>query len=117
MLCLNHIKQIKASLGISGVQTSVSSWKDTSAENGAQIDLILDRKDQIINLCEMKFSIDEYEITKQYDAQLRQKKSVFSSTTKTRKALHLTMVTTYGVKRNMYSNTIQNKVVLEDLFQ
>jgi AAA+ ATPase superfamily predicted ATPase len=117
MLCLNHIKQIKASLGISGVQTSVSSWKDTSAENGAQIDLILDRKDQIINLCEMKFSIDEYEITKQYDAQLRQKKSVFSSTTKTRKALHLTMVTTYGVKRNMYSNTIQNEVVLEDLFQ
>ena len=117
MLCLNHIKQIKAALGISGVQTAVSSWHDSTNEGGAQIDLIIDRKDQTINLCEMKFSTDEYEITKSYDNQLRQKRSVFISKTKTRKATHLTMVTTYGLKQNMYSNSIQSEVVLEDLFR
>ena len=117
MLCLYHLKQIKTALGISGVQTSASSWKDYESENGAQIDLILDRKDQIINLCEMKFATDEYEITKNYDTQLRQKKSVFAAKTKTRKAIHFTMVTTYGLKQNMYSNSIQSEVVLEDLFR
>lgn len=117
MLCLYHLKQIKTALGISGVQTSASSWKDYESENGAQIDLILDRKDQIINLCEMKFASDEYEITKNYDTQLRQKKSVFAAKTKTRKAIHFTMVTTYGLKQNMYSNSIQSEVVLEDLFR
>ena len=117
MLCLYHLKQIKTALGISGVQTSASSWKDYESENGAQIDLILDRKDQIINLCEMKFATDEYEITKNYDTQLRQKKSVFAAKTKTRKAIHITMVTTYGLKQNMYSNSIQSEVVLEDLFR
>lgn len=117
MLCLYHLKQIKTALGISGVQTSASSWKDYESENGAQIDLVLDRKDQIINLCEMKFATDEYEITKNYDTQLRQKKSVFAAKTKTRKAIHFTMVTTYGLRQNMYSNSIQSEVVLEDLFR
>lgn len=117
MLCLNHIKQIKTALGISGVQTSASSWIDTTTENGAQIDLIIDRKDQIINLCEMKFSTDEYEITKHYDTILRQKKSIFMSKTKTRKAIHTTMVTTFGLKQNIYRNSIQSEVTLADLFQ
>lgn len=117
MLCLNHIKQIKTALGISGVQTSASSWIDTTTENGAQIDLIIDRKDQIINLCEMKFSTDEYEITKHYDTILRQKKSIFTSKTKTRKAVHTTMLTTFGLKQNIYRNSIQSEVTLADLFQ
>ena len=82
-----------------------------------KIDLVLDRKDQIINLCEMKFATNEYEITKNYDNQLRQKKSVFAAKTKTRKAIHITMVTTYGLKQNMYSNSIQSELVLENLFR
>mgnify|MGYP003404020218 CR=1 len=77
---------------------------------------VIDRRDQTINLCEMKFSQGEFEITKQYDEHLRKRSELFRSATKTRKALHQTFVTTYGLKKNMYSGTIQSEVVLDDLF-
>jgi len=111
-LCLHHIRQIKRKLGISGVQSDVYAWKG----DGGQIDLLIDRRDQTINLCEMKFSQGEFRITKQYDEHLRERTELFRSATKTRKALHLTFVTTYGVKRNMNSGDIQSEVVLDDLF-
>lgn len=111
-LCLQHIHQIKWKLGISGVQSDVCAWKD----NGGQIDLVIDRRDQTINLCEMKFSQSEFEITKKYDEHLRQRMEKFRAATKTRKALHQTFVTTYGIKKNMYSGNVQNEVRLDDLF-
>ena len=111
-LCLHHIRQIKQKLGITGVQSDVYAWKG----EGGQIDLLIDRRDQTINLCEMKFSQGEFEITKQYDEHLRNRAEHFRSATKTRKALHQTFVTTYGLKRNMYSGNIQSEVLLDDLF-
>lgn len=111
-LCLHHIRQIKQKLGISGVQSDVCAWKG----NGGQIDLLIDRRDQTINLCEMKFSQGEFEITKQYDEHLRERAENFRSSVKTRKALHQTFVTTYGIKKNMYSGNIQSEVKLDDLF-
>lgn len=111
-LCLHHIRQIKQKLGITGVQSDVCAWK---GEDG-QIDLLIDRRDQTINLCEMKFSQSEFEITKQYDEHLRSRTESFRSATKTRKALHQTFVTTYGLKQNIYSGNIQSEVVLDDLF-
>ncbi len=111
-LCLQHIRQIKWKLGISGVQSDICAWKD----NGGQIDLVIDRRDQTINLCEMKFSQSEFEITKKYDEHLRQRMEKFRAATKTRKALHQTFVTTYGIKKNMYSGNVQNEVRLDDLF-
>lgn len=111
-LCLHHIRQIKQKLGITGVQSDVCAWKG----EGGQIDLLIDRRDQTINLCEMKFSQGEFEITKQYDEHLRNRTESFRSVTKTRKALHQTFVTTYGLKRNMYSGNIQSEVLLDDLF-
>lgn len=111
-LCMHHIRQIKRKLGISGVQSDVCGWKG----EGAQIDLLIDRRDQTINLCEMKFSLGEFEITKQYDERLRERTEIFRSSTKTRKSLHLTFVTTYGVKKNIYSGNVQSEVTLDDLF-
>lgn len=111
-LCLHHVRQIKRKLGITGVQSDVCAWKG----NGGQIDLLIDRRDQTINLCEMKFSQSEYEITKQYDEHLRERAESFRTATKTRKALHLTFVTTYGLKKNIYSGNIQSEVTLDDLF-
>lgn len=111
-LCLHHIRQIKQKLGITGVQSDICAWKG----EGGQIDLLIDRRDQTINLCEMKFSQGEFEITKQYDEHLRNRAESFRSATKTRKALHQTFVTTYGLKRNMYSGNIQSEVLLDDLF-
>ena len=109
---MHHIRHIKQKLGINGVQSDICGWKG----DGAQIDLLIDRRDQTINLCEMKFSQNVYEITKQYDEHLRERVETFRQATKIRKALHQTFVTTYGLKKNMYSGTIQSEVVLDDLF-
>lgn len=117
-LCLLHLPQIKKSLGISGVVANAFSWQTKANEehDGAQIDLLIDRSDNVINICEMKFANDEFVIDKEYDAQLRRKLSVFSLVTKSRKTVHLTMVTSYGVRHNSYYNTINSEVCLDDLF-
>lgn len=117
-LCLHHLEQIRRSIGIIGVQCETSAWFSKGAEGkrGAQIDLLIDRRDRVINICEMKYSINEFTIDSEYDKSLRNKIQVFRDETKTRKALHLTMITTYGVKKNMYSNGVQSQVVLDDLF-
>lgn len=111
-LCLHHIRQIKQKLGISGVQSDICGWRNDKA----QIDLLIDRRDQTINICEMKFSQGEFEITKQYDERLRERAEIFRSATRTRKSIHMTFVTTYGLKKNMYSGNVQSEVVLDDLF-
>jgi AAA+ ATPase superfamily predicted ATPase len=113
MICLQHVPQIKSALGISGVQTSVSSWHHPEA----QIDLLIDRKDQVINLCEMKFSIAPFSINKKYAESLRNKISVFKSETKTRKAIYLTLITTFGLEQNKYAYLAQNSLTMEDLFR
>jgi AAA+ ATPase superfamily predicted ATPase len=83
MVCLHHIPQIKNALGISGVQTSTYTWQSKDA----QVDLALDRKDQVINICEMKFSINPFTIDKKYSEILRNKLGSFREVTQTRKAL------------------------------
>ena len=97
------------------------SWRyqpDSNDAKGAQIDLVIDRRDKVINLCEMKYTSDtEYVITKDEDAKLRNKRAAYREQTKTKKAIHLTMITPNGVKRNSYWNDIQSEVTLNDLFQ
>ncbi|MBQ4407765.1 MAG: AAA family ATPase [Bacteroidales bacterium] len=118
-VCLQHVEQIKKALGISGVMCNVCSWvyrpKDQT-EKGVQIDLLIDRDDDVINLCEMKYSNSEYSITREYESELRRKSSVFENKTSTRKAVRTVMVTTYGIARNEWSNDIMNQVVMDDLF-
>ena len=117
-LCMAHTQQIKVALGISGVLSNVYSWRKEADEtsDGAQIDLLIDRNDQVINLCEMKYSLSEYAIDAEYEQKLRNKKSAFIDATNTRKAVHLTMVTTFGIKANAHSGIVQNEVKLDDLF-
>ena len=117
-LCMAHTQQIKATLGIAGVLSNVYSWRKEADEtsDGAQVDLLIDRKDQVINLCEMKYSLSEYAIDAEYEQKLRNKKSAFINATNTRKAVHLTMVTTFGIKANVHSGIVQNEVKLDDLF-
>lgn len=119
-VCFQHIPQINKALGISGVVSSTYSWiyrAQNEQESGVQIDMLLDRDDDVINLCEMKFSSDEYEITKSYDAELRRKARVFSAKTNTKKAVTTVMITTYGLVQNAYAADIQNQVTMEDLFE
>jgi hypothetical protein len=114
------VEKIKEKLGISGVLSHAYAWHHAgdgaSGEGGAQVDLVIDRNDGIINLCEMKFAGGEYAIDKKGEEGLRKKAEVFRRTTKTKKALHITMVTTYGLLRNSHSQVVQSEVTLADLF-
>ena len=117
MLCLSHVETIKQALGISGVQTLVRSWRSAEMSgNGAQIDLLIDRKDETVNLCEIKFCNDEYAIDNDYEQRLRRKVNTFMAETKTNKSVILTMITTFGIKENKYSDMVQKRIVLNDLF-
>ena len=117
-VCLAHIPQIKQALGIAGVLTACSSWSSSEAGGqGAQVDLVLERADNIINLCEMKFSSQEYAVDKKEDLALRNKLGAFASETRTRKAVRLTLVTTYGLKPSPYASVFQSALCMEDLFR
>ena len=116
MLCLTHLNQIKKALGISGIQANACSWRSSSSDNAAQIDLLIDRKDDTINLCEMKYSKGPFVIDKEYFAKLQNKLDAFTAETSTRKSLMLTMVTNCGLKHNSYSDIVQKELVLDDLF-
>jgi len=117
MLCLNHVEQMKIALGISSVQCRVCSWRTHKNKvKGAQIDLLIDRADQTINLCEMKFSKTEYEITKNDSENFEKKIEAFISETNTKKSVMFTMVTSFGIKRNKYSGFVQKELTLDNLF-
>ena len=115
-VCILHINQIKHALGISGIACNVCSWTYKNANQGAQIDLVIDRGDKSIDLCEMKYSIGPYELKKDYVEWMRERRNLFRDVTGTNKTLRLTLVAAGGVKQNKYSSSIQGKVVLSDLF-
>jgi len=114
-VCFAHIKQIKEALGISGVHTDISSWQSRGDQKGAQIDLVIERGDRVVNLCEIKFFKGPFEIDRACDLELRGKIEAFRRETKTRNALHLTMITTYGVKPGKYSGLVQSEVNMDEL--
>lgn len=119
-VCMQHVDQIKLKLGISGVLTYQYAWRyqgvKTLGLKGVQIDLLIDRNDGIIDLCEMKYSKEEYAITEAYSREMASKASTFSQVSKTHKAVHTVMVTTYGLVPNAYAYDVQNQVVMDDLF-
>ena len=118
-ICLQHVAQIKEAIGVGGVLTHVFAWRhapDSDCPEGAQIDLLIERADRVVNVCEIKFTQKPYLITREYNERLRRKVAVFASVTKTRLAPHLTMITTYGISRSGYLGAFQSEVTLEDLF-
>lgn len=115
-VCIHHVNQIKQSLGINGIASDVCSWSYKDEHQGAQIDLVIDRSDKCIDLCEMKYCDREFELKKDYVEWMRERRDLFKEKTGTRKSLRLTMVTSSGVKQGKYSSAIQGKVCLDDLF-
>lgn len=117
-VCFQHIPQIKQAMGIAGVATQCYSWKakGDALSSGTQIDMVLDRRDNIINICEMKFSKGEYTITKDYAMALNNKVERFIESTKNKKTILLTMITTNGVVHNEYWNQIQCDITTDELF-
>lgn len=118
-ICLKHIPQIKKALGISGIYSLSSSFykKGTADEKGIQIDLLIDRKDQVINLVEIKFYNKEFSLTKAYADNLRQKMWRFEEITKTKKQISWVFISSYGLKKNSYSlDLVDKSLVIDDLF-
>jgi uncharacterized protein len=118
-ICRGHIDQIKAALGISGVYTQHSSWKFKGDDvlPGAQIDMVIDRGDQIIHICEAKFTKESFGINNIYAERLQLRKSIFRQATQTKKAVFTTLLTTYPAIKNMhYLGEIDNEISMDKLF-
>lgn len=117
-VCLQHIRQLKVALGISGVQTNVCSWfaKGVPDRRGAQIDLVMQRADGVTDLFEMKHSGSVFTIDREYAQDLQNKVDTYAHLSKDRRTLHLVMVTTEGITRNSYFNIVQNEITMDDLF-
>jgi len=116
-VCLLHVEQIKQALGISGVISRIHSWRSATTKNGAQIDLLIDRVDDVIDLCEMKYTKDPWEMTEEDSNDIIHKESGFRTETGTTKAIHNILVSANGVRRNSFSDEFQNIVTLDDLFK
>ena len=118
-ICLKHLPQIKKALGISGVYSTASSFlkKGNEEEDGIQFDLLIDRNDHVINICEIKFYGAEVTIDKAAALDYRNKIAAFKETTRTRKQIFLTMITTFGVKQNPHSlGLVDIFLTMDDLF-
>ncbi len=115
-ICLQHIGALKKALGISGVYTEESSWLDKA--RSVQIDLLIDRRDHVINLCEVKFTLKPFILTKAYKEELEKKLFAFKEETQTRKSVFPTLITTFGLKENIHSlGFIQNSITMDGLFE
>ena len=107
-------------MGISGIYSLASSFyqKGTTEISGIQIDLLLDRKDHVINLFELKFYNEIYSFTKSDSQTLRRKMSAFRAATKTKKQLFWTLVTTFGIQKNQYSlDIVDTELDMDILFE
>lgn len=120
LVCLLHLQQIKQALGIAGIAANASVWRYVpprgSDESGAQIDLVIDRADHNINLCEMKFSTCKYSMTQAYEEKIRSRMQLFLEKTGVTKSLICTLVTTFGVNKGIHSAVVGKELTMADLF-
>lgn len=117
-LCFNHIPQIKRCLGIEGVNSIESQWviRGDGDNIGAQLDLIIERADNVVNLCEMKFYKEPFKVTKEYDRTIARRISLLQERLPKRKIVHLTLVSYDGLEYNEYAGAFQKVITLEELF-
>ena len=120
-MCFKHIDRIKHALGIDKIVSKTGSWRyspeESHSDRGAQIDLLFDRADRVITLCEIKSSFGQFTIDKAYAENLRNKVAVYRNHTKTKKQIYIAMITMHGLTHNQYSEElIVNEITLKDLF-
>ena len=116
-VCFNHISEIKRALGISGISSKESAWTKTGeGDNGTQIDMLILRKDNVVNMCEMKFYSDDFAVDKDYDMILRHRQSILYENLPKKSTIHNTLITTYGVRNNEYKWAFEKVITMEELF-
>lgn len=116
LISLVHLDEMKRALGIDRILNDASAWRSKNPDDNTQIDLVIERADRNINLCEMKFSKELYAIDREYEKKLRERMAIFRTATGTRLSTRITMVTTYGVLKNKHSGIVDDEIVLDDLF-
>ena len=115
-LCMAHIPEIKKALGITGVETKEYPWTSDKAQGGAQIDLVIERKDHITDLCEIKYTDQPFRITADYEYTLLNKLEVFRDETKSKQALKIVMISSEGLSGTAHRERIAHVITLDDLF-
>jgi len=116
-LCLQHVRGIKSALEVAGVASCEFAWRSRSSNPDVQIDLVIDRDDGIIDLCEMKCTNEPYALDAEESQRILHRKEAFVAETKTRKAVHVILVSAAGIVPNAYANDIMHLVTLDDLFR
>lgn len=117
-VCFNHVEQIKRALGISGVISENSAWsKRGDDEAGTQIDLLISRNDNVINMCEIKYYSGDFCVNKDYYQVLLRRQRILAESVSPKETIHNTLITTFGLSRNEYSDIFTNVIVLDDLFE
>lgn len=111
-----HVEQIKRALGISGIAVEYYAWRSKKTVPKAQIDLILDRTDRILNICEIKYAREPYTISAEEENRLMIRQQNFRMETETRKGIQLSFITPYGVNNNSHKANVVSEVTLDDLF-
>ena len=114
-----HVRQIKKALHVEGVESNQAAWIQAgdSDNTGVQIDLIIERADNVVNLCEMKFYSEPFSVDSAYELKIRHRNNLVMNLIPKKKTLRNTLVTTYGIKKNEHSGIFTNVVTLDDLFQ
>ena len=116
-VCFNHVPQIKQALGVAGVVSEQSAWsKKEDDREGTQIDLLIQRNDNVVNMCEMKFYSGAFSVTKDYWHKIMHRVELLSSKISPKMVVHSTLVTTYGLEQNEYSGAFVKVITLKELF-
>lgn len=114
-VCMVHIRQVRHALGLDKIAVEYYSWRSSTAPR-AQVDMIIERADRLVNLCEIKYTQSEYTITSNEDLKVRNRTAAFVRETKTRNGILPTWITPFGLFHNEYSVSVQYQVTLDDLF-
>lgn len=114
-VCYNHIRQIKKALGISGVVTKQSTWM-SEGDDGFQICIVVERRDRIVNICDLKFCNDEFSVSKEYYRAILRRQNLIAQHIGKKCAIRNTLITTFGLKKNEYCSVYSDVLVLDDLF-
>lgn len=117
-VCWQHISQLKRALEIGGVKTSVSAWSVPGTEHkaGTQIDLLIMRDDNIVNLCEMKFYRSPYSIDKEEEAKMLYRVEMLKESLSVKQSVHLTLITIFGLVQGKHSGKVQKVITIDELF-
>ena len=118
-VCFNHVKQIKAALLIAGISSKESAWspKAEDGKEGMQIDMLIDRADNVLNLCEIKYYTGSFQVDKQYFMTMLKRKKTLEEAVHAKKSVRNTLITTFGLAKNKYSDIFTNVVTLDDMFR